>query len=80
MVEEEWTVERLRARFGDYLTVEQVAEVAGIRASTFRTYVTRGGYAPQPDQKFGARSWMYRPETVAGWLASRRAGTEETDT
>lgn len=77
MVEEEWTAERLRERYGEYLTVDQAAEVAGIKASTFRSYVTRGEHAPQPDQKFGARSWMYRPETIAEWLVSRRRPEED---
>jgi predicted DNA-binding transcriptional regulator AlpA len=72
MVEEEWTTERLRERFGDWLTVEQVAEVAGIKPNTFRTYVTRGGHAPQPDRKLGRRLWGYKPETIAEWLAGRR--------
>ncbi|HEX7995814.1 MAG TPA: helix-turn-helix domain-containing protein [Streptosporangiaceae bacterium] len=79
MVEEEWTADRLRTRFGEYLTVEQVAELAGIKASTFRSYVTRGENAPQPDQRFGARSWAYTPETVAAWLASRRRPADEED-
>lgn len=74
---DEWTADRLRTRFGEYLTVEQVAELAGIKASTFRSYVTRGEHAPQPDHRFGARSWAYTPETVAEWLAGRRRSAEE---
>ena len=78
MVEEEWTEDRLRERYGDYLTVDQVAEAAGIKPSTFRSYVTRGEYAPQPDQRFGARSWMYKAETIAEWLANRRRPEEDS--
>ena len=77
LLAEEWTADRLRERYGEYLTVEQVAEAAGIKASTFRSYVTRGEHAPQPDHRFGARSWAYKPETVAEWLTGRRRAAEE---
>ena len=77
MVEEEWTADQLRERFGEYLTVDQVAELAGIKPGTFRSYVTRDERAPQPDQRFGVRAWAYLPETVATWLASRRRPEED---
>jgi hypothetical protein len=54
----------------DWWTVADVARYLGIKASTVRTYVSRGDMPP-PDRKMGQRVNLWKPQTIIRWHAKR---------
>lgn len=55
----------------EYLTPNQIAEMLGVKANTFHSYVTRG-QAPAPDLRVGSHPiWMKR--TIEDWMGRRRS-------
>lgn len=61
----------------DQLTAKEAAALAGLAASTWRDYVSRGT-APRPDGRLGNQTWWWR-STVEEWLASRPGRGYRTD-
>jgi len=51
------------------LSTAEAAEMAGVTAATFRTYVARGD-GPKPDGHLGRTPW-WKASTVRAWLKSR---------
>ena len=63
---------------GERLLSPEVAERAGITASTLRNYV-HTKQMPAPDGRYGQFSWWYE-STLADWFAQRAARpTTSTD-
>lgn len=62
---------------GQRLTAQQVADRAGVTASTLRAYIARG-YAPKPDGKFGRDSYWLEA-TIERWLTNRAGQGARTD-
>ena len=52
------------------LTVAQAASLAGVRPSTWRSYVARE-QAPRPDGQFDGRTPWWHEETVREWMEER---------
>lgn len=61
----------------DQLSAREAAALAGLQASTWDAYVTRG-YAPEPDGRLGNQRWWYR-STVETWMATRPGRGARTD-
>lgn len=53
-----------------YLSVKELAEMAGIEESSMRTYLTRGD-APEPDVRIG-RTPGWLPTTAREWMKGRK--------
>ncbi len=54
-----------------YLSIAEVAALAGISPTTVRGYLLRG-YLPEPDVRLGqSPGWL--PETIRPWLDARAA-------
>jgi predicted DNA-binding transcriptional regulator AlpA len=61
----------------DRLTARECASLAGVKASTWDAYVTRG-YAPPADGRLGNQRWWLR-STVEQWMQSRPGQGARTD-
>jgi len=62
---------------GEKLNLEQVAERAGIGASTFQSYVSRG-HAPEPDGTEGRANYWWA-WTIEDWIKNRPGRGARTD-
>lgn len=56
-------------RAAEFLSIEQVAKLAGVRPATIRAYRTRR-QMPPPVARYG-QSPVWRTETITAWLASQ---------
>jgi predicted DNA-binding transcriptional regulator AlpA len=54
----------------DRLTSAQAAEVAGVKPSSWRVYVSRGD-APQPDGMIDGRTPFWLRSTIETWQQTR---------
>lgn len=71
-----------RAPVDPQLTLDQAAALAGIQASTWRSYAARqwprANPVPEPDGETFGRRWWYE-STVKAWMKRRPGRTVRTD-